>query len=109
MNAENVKETLEMALNHSGLRRDRVHHRPRLLFDNGPASLSNTLAMNIKRENMDQLWGAPYHPITWGKIEHWHQTTKIVVKLENYNSLEELKAAIARFGDYYNQEHYHES
>jgi len=47
--------------------------------------------------------------MTQGKIERWHRTMKNVVKLENYYSPEELKAAIARFVDYYNQERYHES
>ena len=32
-----------------------------------------------------------------------------MVRLENYYSPEELKAAIARFVDYYNRERYHES
>ena len=34
---------------------------------------------------------------------------KNVVKLENYYSPEELKAAIAKFVNYYNQVRYHES
>ena len=34
---------------------------------------------------------------------------KNVVKLENYYSPSELKAAIARFVKYYNQDRYHES
>ena len=109
MNAEDVKDTLEMALDHSGLSMARVRHRPRLLSDNGPAYLSNALAKYIKRKNMDHVRGAPYHTMTQGKIERWHRTMKNVVKLENYYSPEELKAAIARFVNYYNQERYHES
>ena len=53
--------------------------------------------------------GAPYHPMTQGKIERWHRTMKNVVKLENYYSPEELKVAIDRFVNYYNHERYHES
>jgi len=34
---------------------------------------------------------------------------KNVVKLENYYSPSELKAAIGKFVDYYNNERYHES
>lgn len=109
MGAEDVKETLEMALDHSGLSNVRVRHRPRLLSDNGPAYLSNALAKYIKRKDMEHVRGAPYHPMTQGKIERWHRTMKNVVKLENYYSPEELKAAIARFVAYYNQERYHES
>ena len=28
--------------------------------------------------------GAPYHPMTQGKIERWHQTLKNRILLENY-------------------------
>jgi transposase InsO family protein len=58
---------------------------------------------------MDHVREAPYHPVTQGKIERWHRTIKNVVKLENYYSPDELKAAIAEFVAYYNQERYHES
>lgn len=109
MGAEDVKETLEMALDYSGLSKARVRHQPRLLSDNGPAYLSSALAKYIKRKNMEHVRGAPYHPMTQGKIERWHRTMKNVVKLENYYSPEELKFAIARFVDYYNRERYHES
>lgn len=86
-----------------------MRHRPRLLSNNGPAYLSNALAKYIKRKDMEHVRGAPYHPTTQGKIERWHRTMKNVVKLENYYSPEELKAAIARFVNYYSQERYHES
>ena len=57
---------------------------------------------------MDRVQGAPYHPMTQGKIERWHWTMKNIVKLENYYSHEELKVAIDRFVNYYNEERYHE-
>ena len=95
--------------NQGGLSRARVRHRPRLLSDNGPAHLSKALAQYIKRKNMDHVRGDPYHPMTQGKIERWHRTMKNVVKLENYYSPSELKAAIGKFVDYYNNELYHES
>jgi len=109
MNVEDVKRTLEMALEKSGLSRARVRHRPRLLSDNGPAYISKAMAEYIKKKDMEHVRGAPYHPMTQGKIERWHRTMKNVVRLENYYSPEELKAAIARFVDYYNNERYHES
>jgi transposase InsO family protein len=109
MNVEDVKRTLEMALEKSGLSRARVRHRPRLLSDNGPAYISKALAEYIKKKDMEHIRGAPYHPMTQGKIERWHRTMKNVVLLENYYSPEELEAAIARFVEYYNNERYHES
>jgi putative transposase len=109
MNVEDVKRTLEMALEKSGLSRARVRHRPRLLSDNGPAYISKAMAEYIKKKDMEHVRGAPYHPMTQGKIERWHRTMKNVVRLENYYSPEELEAAITRFVDYYNNERYHES
>jgi len=109
MGVGDVKETLEMALEHSGLSKARVRHRPRLLSDNGPAYLSQELAKYIKGKAMQHVRGVPYHPMTQGKIERWHRTMKNVVRLENYYSPSELIAAIAKFVDYYNQERYHES
>ena len=109
MGVEDVKETLESALEFSGLSKARVRHHPRLLSDNGPAYISKELAEFIKRKDMRHVRGAPFHPMTQGKIERWHRTMKNVVRLENYYSPEELERALARFVDYYNRQRYHES
>jgi putative transposase len=109
MGVGDVQDTLEMALERSGLQTARVRHRPRLLSDNGPAYLSGDLAKFLKRKQMEHVRGAPFHPMTQGKIERWHRTMKNVVKLQNYYSPEELESAIAEFVHYYNHERYHES
>jgi transposase InsO family protein len=109
MGVGDVKDSLEEALEFSGLSRARVRHHPRLLSDNGPAYISKELAEFIKRKDMQHVRGAPYHPMTQGKIERWHRTMKNVVRLENYYSPEELRASIAKFVDYYNHQRYHES
>ena len=109
MAATDVQETLELALKCSGLQRARVRHRPRLLSDNGPAYLSKELKGFLRRKDMEHTRGAPYHPMTQGKIERWHRTMKNVVKLQNYYSPSELQREIGRFVDYYNQRRYHEA
>jgi transposase InsO family protein len=109
MGAEDVEETLKMALEKSGLEQARVRHRPRLLSDNGPAFLSRDLARFLKRKHVDHVRGAPYHPMTQGKIERWHRSMKNVVKLQNYYSPVELEQAIAAFVNYYNHARYHEA
>jgi transposase InsO family protein len=109
MGAEDVKDTLTDALAFSGMSSARVRHRPRLLSDNGPAYISSELAKYIRQKDMEHVRGAPYHPMTQGKIERWHRTMKNVVLLDNYYSPEELSAAIERFVNYYNYERYHES
>jgi len=100
MGADDVEETLKMALAETGLETARVCHRPRLLSDKGPAYLSRDLARFLKRKHMDHVRGAPYHPMTQGKIERWHCSMKNVVKLQNYYSPSDLEAAIEAFVEY---------
>ena len=109
MNADDVEETLMMALKKSGLEQARVRHRPRLLTDNGPAYLSKDLARFLKRKHLEHIRGAPYHPMTQGKIERFHRSMKNVILLQNYYSPSELEKALAEFVEYYNNERYHES
>jgi putative transposase len=109
MAANDVEETLELALEKSGLEKARVRHRPRLLSDNGPAYLSKDLKKFLKRKDIDHIRGAPYHPQTQGKIERWHRSMKNVVKLQNYYSPSQLAEAIEDFVEYYNNQRYHES
>jgi putative transposase len=63
----------------------------------------------LKDREMDHTRGAPYHPMTQGKIERYHRTMKNVVKLQNYYFPDELSREIGRFVSYYNNERYHES
>jgi putative transposase len=109
MGANDVEETLELALEKSGLEKARVRHRPRLLSDNGPAYLSKDLKKFLKRKEIDHTRGRPYHPQTQGKIERWHRSLKNVVKLQNYYSPSQLAEAIEDFVEYYNNHRYHES
>jgi putative transposase len=76
MKVGDVTETLNMALQASGLDHARVVHRPRLLSDNGPSYISANLAEWLAKQNIGHVRGAPCHPQTQGKIERWHQTLK---------------------------------
>ena len=58
---------------------------------------------------MDHIRGAPYHPMTHGKIERWHQTLKNRILLEHYYLPGDLMAQIEAFVEYYNHRRYHES
>jgi transposase InsO family protein len=109
MAASDVEDTLNMALEKAGLEEVRVRHRPRLLSDNGPAYLSRELKQFLKRKDIEHIRGAPYHPMTQGKIERYHRSMKNVVKLQNYYSPSELEQSIAEFVEYYNNQRYHES
>ena len=109
MTATDVAETLDLARAATGVDSVRVEHRPRLLSDNGPCYVSGELKAYLGRHRMKHTRGAPYHPMTQGKIERWHRSMKNVVKLENYYSPWELERAIGRFVRYYNDRRYHES
>ena len=109
MKADVVTATLEMALDASGLDKAKVLHRPRLLSDNGSSYVSDDLAKWMERHNMAHVRGAPYHPMTQGKIERWHQTLKNRILLENYYLPGDLQAQIEAFVADYNHRRYHES
>jgi putative transposase len=81
MKAEDVTATLNLALKASGLDQAQVIHRPRLLSDNGSSYISSDLAKWLDDRNMEHTRGAPYHPMTQGKIERWHQTLKNRISL----------------------------
>jgi len=107
--AKDVSDTLELALEASGLESANVKHRPRLLSDNGPSYVSAELKDWLDEHGMGHTRGRPYHPLTQGKIERLHRSLKNQVLLENYYLPGDLKARIAEFVDYYNTERYHES
>ena len=109
MKAEDVTDTLELALAASGIDAARVTHRPRLLSDNGSSYISADLAKWLDDRKMPHVRGAPYHPMTQGKIERWHQTLKNRILLENYYLPGDLDAQIAAFVAHYNNLRYHEA
>ena len=109
MRAEDVTDTLDLALQASGCDQVHVVHKPRLLSDNGSSYVSEELAEWLQGNGMKHSRGAPYHPQTQGKIERWHQTLKNRILLENYFLPGDLEAQIEAFVDHYNHQRYHES
>jgi putative transposase len=109
MKAEDVTDTLTLALKASGCDQARVVHKPRLLSDNGSSYIAGDLADWLKDQGMDHVRGAPLHPQTQGKIERWHQTLKNRILLENYFLPGDLERQIEAFVEHYNHHRYHES
>ena len=97
MKVEDVTATLDLALKASGLDQAKVIPRPRLLSDNGSSYIAADLAKWLDGQNMEHVRGAPYHPMTQGKIERWHQTLKNRILLENYYLPGDLEAQIEAF------------
>jgi transposase InsO family protein len=109
MKAQDVTETLDLALAKSGLDQVNVGHRPRLLSDNGASYISGDLAEWLDDKKIEHIRGAPYHPQTQGKIERWHQTLKNRILLNNYYLPRELEEQISVFVENYNNKRLHES
>jgi transposase InsO family protein len=109
MAASDVTATLGLALQRSGLDKLDIKRRPRLLSDNGPSYISSDLKDWLNDHDMKHTRGRPYHPMTQGKIERWHQSLKNRILLENYYLPGDLERAVADFVDYYNHHRYHES
>ncbi len=108
MNASDVQDTLLLALAKTGLDHVLVEHRPRLLSDNGSCYLSKDLKLFLEGKHIEHTRGAPYHPMTQGKIERYHRSMKNIVNLQNYFLPGELESHIASFVNYYNNQRYHE-
>ena len=109
MSADDVKETLDMALAKTGIDKVSVRYRPRILSDNGPCYVSKELRKYLEQQQIEHTRGKPYHPMTQGKIERYHRTMKNLIKLQNYWFPEELERSLAAFVDWYNNERVHES
>ena len=109
MKAQDVTDTLDLALAKSGLDQVNVGHRPRLLSDNGASYISGDLAEWLDDKKIEHIRGAPYHPQTQGKIERWHQTLKNRILLNNYYLPRELEEQISAFVENYNNKRSHES
>src|SRR6056297_3832675 len=107
MKAEDVTDTLDLALEASGCDCATVVAKPRLLSDNGASYIAGDLADYLDEKSMDHIRGAPYHPQTQGKIERWHQTMKNRVLLEHYFLPGDLERQIGAFVEYYNNQRYH--
>lgn len=109
MRAEDVTDTLDLALKAPGCDSATVLHKPRLLSDNGPSYIAGELAEYIEANKMSHVRGSPCHPQTQGKIERWHQTLRNRILLENYFLPGDLGAQIETFVEHYDHQRYHES
>jgi len=109
MSARDVCDTLDDALDFTGLDHVKVNRKPRLLSHNGPCHISGELSDYLKENGMTYTRGRPYHPQTQGKIERWHRSMKNQILLNHYYFPSELEEYLQRFISYYNHERYHES
>ena len=109
MTAGDVKKTLDMAIEWTGVEHVHVVHRPRLLSDNGSAYVSKELRRYLAANEIHHIRTKPYHPMTQGKIERYHRSMKNLILLDHYYSPSELEERIREWVDYYNNHRYHEA
>ena len=109
MGSDDVKQTLDDAIEFTGIKNPNVINRTRLLSDNGPCYVSRALKDYLEEQGIQHTRGKPYHPMTQGKIERYHRSMKNILLLENYYSSEELEYQIGIFVEYYNNHRYHEA
>ena len=122
MRADDVTDTLELALKASGCDQAHVLHKPRPLSDNGPSHVAGELAewlkdrrcatfavhRSIPRHRGVEATMVPGEPCK-ADTERWHQTLKNRILLENYYLPGDLEAQVEAFVEHYNHQRYHES
>jgi len=71
--------------------------------------VSHELAAFLDQYQLQHTRGKPYHPITQGKIEHYHRSLKNISCLENHYFPGQLEHAIGAFVEHYHQRRHHEA
>jgi transposase InsO family protein len=99
---------LEQVPNALGLKDTNLARGPRL-SDNGSSYISSDLATWLNDQDMQHVRSWPYHPMTQGKIERWHQTLNYRILLENYYLPGDRENQFEAFVAYYNHRRNHES
>jgi putative transposase len=107
LRAEDVKNTLEKAITETGIEHVQVVQRPRLLSDNGVCFISYELKKYLETHEIRHVRTKVYHPMTQGKIDHYHRSMKNLILLDNYYAPAELTERIREWVDYYNHQRYH--
>ena len=109
MRAEDVTDTLDLALQASGCDQVHVVHKPRLLSDNGSSYVSGDSGGMVARQRHEAFSRCAVSSANPRQDRAWHQTLKNRILLENYFLPGDLEAQIEAFVDHYNHQRYHES
>ena len=73
-----------IVLQASGLDQAKPTDRPRLLSDNSSSHVAGERPNGLMSIRSSTFAARPYHPMTQGKIEGWHQTLKKPRPVGNY-------------------------
>ena len=94
MKAEDVKNTLDMAIAETWVEHVQVVQRPRLLSDNRDCFIFHELKKYLETHEIRHVPTKVYHPMTQGKIECYHRSMKNLILLVNYYAPAELTERI---------------
>ena len=108
MTAGDVTDTLNLALQASGLDQIAVVHRPRLLSDNGASYVSGELAEWLNRESIGTS-GFPVPPYDAGQDRALAPDAQEPHPARTLHLPGDLQAEIETFVEHYNNRRYHES
>jgi hypothetical protein len=91
MRAQDVTDTLDIALAASGCDSAKVVHKPRLLSDNGSSYIAGDLAEYLADKGMKHIRGAPMHPKHKAKSRDGIRPSKTASCWKTTSSKESLK------------------
>jgi putative transposase len=102
MQAEDVRNSLDMAIAETGVDHVQVVQGPRLFSDNRACFISHELKKYLEVHEIPHIRTKVYHPMTQGKIERYHRSMKNLILLDNDYAPAELTARIREWVDYDN-------
>ncbi|MEK7763966.1 MAG: DDE-type integrase/transposase/recombinase [Nitrospirota bacterium] len=100
---QSASDAFEMAMETAQSEGHVIETRPTLLTDNGAGFSGEVLAKYLKIRGVPHIFGAPYHPQTQGKVERFNRTLKERVNLWLYGTPDDLRAAIDKENEEYNE------
>jgi putative transposase len=109
MTADSLMDVVQRAIDATGMCQVPVKDRASLLSDNGAGYISRAFGDYLKLVGIKHILAAPFHPQTNGKIERYHQTLKGEINQIPCEMPSELKEAIEKLVEYYNDRRYHEA
>ena len=100
---QSASDAFEIAMETAQSEGHVIDTRPTLLTDNGAGFSGEVLAKYLKARGVPHIFGAPYHPQTQGKVERFNRTLKERVNLWLYGTPDDLRAAIDKENEEYNE------
>ena len=106
MTSDSLIDVIQQAIDATGMFQVPVKDRTSLLSDNGAGYVSRAFGEYLNLVGIRHILAAPFHPQTNGKIERYHHTLKGEINQVPFEMPSELREAIEKFVEYYNNHRY---